>query len=110
MCIRDRGTLVYGVDGNIDAIQAISEGKMTATAKQQPDQLAILSTKNMYRVLNGEEIDGGWPVSYTHLDVYKRQVMSRTGLPYEFVETPPTVDARELDVYKRQVSAGIPKR
>ena len=55
-----QGTLVYGVDGNIDAIQAISEGKMTATAKQQPDQLAILSTKNMYRVLNGEEIDGDW--------------------------------------------------
>lgn len=25
-----------------------------------------------------------------------REVMSRTGLPYEFVETPPTVDAREL--------------
>ncbi|WP_343250195.1 transporter substrate-binding domain-containing protein [Diplocloster hominis] len=25
-----------------------------------------------------------------------KEVMSRTGLPYEFVETPPTVDAREL--------------
>jgi len=54
------GTLIYSVDGNQDAIQAIADGKITATAKQQPDQLAAQPVEDVFKVLNGEEIGHDW--------------------------------------------------
>lgn len=57
---RLKGTLVYAVDGNLDAIKAIADGRMTATAKQQPDQLAAQPVHDIFKVLNGESIGHDW--------------------------------------------------
>jgi len=65
---RLEGTLIYSVDGNEDALQAIVDGKMTGTAKQQPEKLAALAAEDIYKVLDGEELGHDWvvyvPVQY----------------------------------------------
>jgi ribose transport system substrate-binding protein len=51
---RDRGVLVYGVDGAPDAKKLIREGKMTATAAQSPMSIGKTAGETMYRLLRGE--------------------------------------------------------
>lgn len=54
------GVLVYGVDGTPDAIAAVASGEMEGTAKQQPEQLAIASTEDVYTYLETGKIDHDW--------------------------------------------------
>ena len=66
MCIRDRG-----IDNTryTTELPAISLKAQKATGEWQ---LQI-------KVAEGEARDSVWPVSYTHLDVYKRQHSYRIG-------------------------------
>lgn len=61
-------TLIYGIDGNEDAIQAIAKGEFTATAKQDPHALAVGATEDLFTVLNGGTIEHDFmtyvPVTY----------------------------------------------
>lgn len=57
---RLEGTLIYAVDGNQDAIKAIADGRMTATAKQQPDQLAAQPVHDIFKHINGQPIGHDW--------------------------------------------------
>ncbi|MEG1516025.1 MAG: sugar ABC transporter substrate-binding protein [Clostridia bacterium] len=54
------GTLIYGVDGNEDAIQAIQTGEFTMTAQQNPYELARQSTQDVLDVLAGKKIEHDW--------------------------------------------------
>ena len=63
-------------------------------------------------------VDGGHPVSYTHLDVYKRQLQShalcvvagRAGDHALFALLPRELADLIIDVYKRQLLASSPNR
>jgi len=73
----ETGTFIYGVDGAQDAYASIKEGKLTGTAKQQPNELARIPTEDIYTVLAGGTIDHDWltyvPVLYvdaTNVDEY----------------------------------------
>lgn len=57
---RLNGVLVYGVDGTPDALSAIAAGELAGTAKQQPDQLAIATTNDVYSVLKTGKVDHEW--------------------------------------------------
>ena len=61
-------TLIYGIDGNEDAIRAIAKGEFTATAKQNPYALAVGATEDLFTVLNGGTIEHDFmtyvPVTY----------------------------------------------
>lgn len=57
---RLEGVLVYGVDGTPEAMAAIAAGEMEGTSKQQPDQLAIATTKDVYAYLENGKIDHAW--------------------------------------------------
>lgn len=57
---RLKGTLIYSVDGNQDAIKAIADGRMTATAKQQPDQLAAQPVHDIFKAIRGEPLGHDW--------------------------------------------------
>ena len=54
------GTLIYGVDGNEDAILAIQAGDFTMTAQQNPYELARQSTQDVFDVLAGKSIEHDW--------------------------------------------------
>lgn len=71
---RLEGTLVYGVNGAPDALQAIKNGEMTATAKQQPDLMAKLSAEDVYSAIAGKEIDHDWEVYVPTILVDKTNV------------------------------------
>lgn len=54
------GTLIYGVDGNEDAILAIEDGDFTMTAQQNPYELARQSTQDVFDVLAGKAVEHDW--------------------------------------------------
>lgn len=54
---RDKGVLIYGVDGAPDAKKLIKEGKMTATAAQSPKGIGKTAAESMYKLLAGQKID-----------------------------------------------------
>jgi len=53
---RDKGVLIYGVDGAPDAKKLIREGKMTATAAQSPMSIGKTAGDTVYRILKGETV------------------------------------------------------
>ena len=66
MCIRDSGITVEGYEGNGKEPLYIVDGKEV--------------TPSVMSALNPDKIERVTAVSYTHLDVYKRQVL-RCGYP-----------------------------
>jgi ribose transport system substrate-binding protein len=54
---REKGVLIYGVDGSPDAKKMIKEGKITATAAQSPNGIGKTAANNMYKLLAGEKIE-----------------------------------------------------
>lgn len=54
---REKGVLIYGVDGSPDAKKMIKEGKITATAAQSPVTIGKTAADNMYKLLAGGKID-----------------------------------------------------
>ncbi len=48
---------VVGFDGTKDGIQAVKDGKLLATIKQQPDWMGMTAIDDMDQVLNGKTID-----------------------------------------------------
>ena len=50
--------LVFGFDGNDDAVAAIKEGTMHGTAAQDPNGMGQLGVSLAYRLCNGETIEG----------------------------------------------------
>jgi len=53
---RDKGVLIYGVDGAPDAKKLIREGKMTATAAQSPMSIGKTAGETAYHILKGETV------------------------------------------------------
>jgi ribose transport system substrate-binding protein len=53
--------LVFGFDGNDDAIAAIKEGSMHGTAAQDPNGMGRLGVELAYKLVNGETIVGDEP-------------------------------------------------
>jgi len=53
---RDKGVLIYGVDGAPDAKKLIREGKMTATAAQSPMSIGQTAAETAYHILKGETV------------------------------------------------------
>ena len=48
---------VVGVDGSSDGIKSIAEGKLGASAAQDPVKIGSVSVEQCYRVLAGEEVE-----------------------------------------------------
>ena len=48
---------VVGFDGTTDGLQAVKDGKMLATIKQQPDWMGLTDIDDMESVLDGKTID-----------------------------------------------------
>jgi ribose transport system substrate-binding protein len=65
---RDRGVLIYGVDGAPSAKRAIKDGKMTATAVQSPLNIGRTAARAAYAILVGEETEKKILVPVTLLD------------------------------------------
>ena len=63
----------------MDVAQWIRFDRRDVREFEQPDRPASVITNPPYAVRMGEqkEVAALYPVSYTHLDVYKRQVRSR---------------------------------
>jgi ribose transport system substrate-binding protein len=53
---REKGVLIYGVDGAPDAKRMIQEGKMTATAAQSPKGIGRLAAESAYRILGHQAV------------------------------------------------------
>jgi ribose transport system substrate-binding protein len=51
--------LVFGFDGNDDAIAAIKEGSMHGTAAQNPNGMGKLGVELAYKLVNSEALEGG---------------------------------------------------
>ena len=51
--------LVFGFDGNEDAVDAIKEGSMHGTAAQNPHGMGSLGVELAFRVVNGETLTSG---------------------------------------------------
>jgi ribose transport system substrate-binding protein len=54
---RDKGVLVYGVDGSPDAKKLIKEGKITATAAQSPKTIGKTAGETIYKILAGKSVE-----------------------------------------------------
>ncbi len=52
-----KGTIIYGVDGTEIAMEMIKKGKMTATAKQFPEEIGKIAAKTAYKYFDGEKVD-----------------------------------------------------
>jgi len=50
---------IYGVDGSMEAVQFIKEGKMAGSVRQRPGDLGRLSVLDLYTVLDGGTIPAG---------------------------------------------------
>lgn len=48
---------IVGVDGSDDAKAAIAEGKMLASAAQDPVQIGSVAIETAYKVIAGEEVE-----------------------------------------------------
>jgi ribose transport system substrate-binding protein len=48
---------VYGIDATDDALQAIRDGQMVATVKQQPDVEMATAVESAAKILRGEEVE-----------------------------------------------------
>lgn len=53
---REKGLLIYGVDGSPDAKKMVKEGKITATVAQSPMGIGRTAAEVAYKLLAGEEI------------------------------------------------------
>jgi ribose transport system substrate-binding protein len=54
---RQRGVLVYGVDGSPDAKRMIAEGRLTATAAQSPSKIGKTAAATAYALLSGQPVE-----------------------------------------------------
>ncbi|QCX34394.1 sugar ABC transporter substrate-binding protein [Caloramator sp. E03] len=54
---RDKGVLIYGVDGAPEAKKMIKEGKMTGTAAQSPKNIGKTAAETAYKLLKGESVE-----------------------------------------------------
>ena len=94
MCIRDRYNTYHEQKQRYAELQ---------TVKRNIDQILRRSEPQRRKEQSHE------PVSYTHLDVYKRQMIITTNLKLAELKNPPdlahariSVSYTHLDVYKRQ--------
>ena len=82
MCIRDSHEIEYtktqilnsAVVGKIAEIQRLTEELMMAAGNSIKDCREIERFLNKYMPATTKFIDAYHPVSYTHLDVYQRQI------------------------------------
>ena len=80
MCIRDRGngrtrrTLVYGVNAHLPQVfrSTVQSGQFLPADDESSARAFVVLGSKLRDELFGSENPLG-PVSYTHLDVYKRQ-------------------------------------
>ncbi|OQY32333.1 MAG: hypothetical protein B6241_11340 [Spirochaetaceae bacterium 4572_59] len=54
---REKGVLIYGVDGSPDAKKMVKEGKITATVAQSPMGIGRTAAEVAYKLLAGEDIE-----------------------------------------------------
>jgi ribose transport system substrate-binding protein len=54
---REKGVLIYGVDGAPDAKKMVKDGKMTGTAAQTPKGIGKKAAEVAYRILAGEKVE-----------------------------------------------------
>lgn len=54
---RDKGVLIYGVDGAPDAKKMIKEGRMTATAAQSPKGIGKIAAESVYKILANQKVE-----------------------------------------------------
>ena len=105
MCIRDRKGAVYGLYAREDIVYP--DGA-TGTIYKAGEQVASLTTDDKGQA----SVNGLYPVSYTHLDVYKRQKQKKRTITKSRVKksllAATTVSYTHLDVYKRQVPVLLP--
>ena len=73
--------VVVGLCGHgLSLIQALNEGQIPVIALETNLELPGVHTK-LATLVRVSDINGIGPVSYTHLDVYKRQCQERGELP-----------------------------
>lgn len=53
---------VIGIDGGVDAVQAVKDGTLLATIAQQPGAMGELSVETAIKVVNGETVPENQPV------------------------------------------------
>ena len=91
MCIRDRGDTAYEFENRKSVVLVIgvngvgkttSVGKLAGKLKDQGKKV-IVAAADTYRAAAGEQLTEWAPVSYTHLDVYKRQYITCGGTRYD---------------------------
>jgi len=56
-----KDVITVGFDGGTEALQAIKDGKMTATIMQQPGLMGQLAVENAQKLLKGESIEASIP-------------------------------------------------
>ena len=54
---RTKEIKVFGIDGTDDAIQAIKNGEMVATVRQQPALQMAKAVESAYKIINGETVE-----------------------------------------------------
>ena len=71
-----------GVDGNQGPLQMIKDGELGATVLQDAAGQVNAGIDAIVASIKGETVEKNYtvPVSYTHLDVYKRQILTRVKL------------------------------
>ena len=82
--------LVVGTDGTSEALDSVKAGELSATINDFPFYQSQVAAEMLVRKLSGQDVpekiysphavvdaDNCNPVSYTHLDVYKRQAVSK---------------------------------
>ncbi len=57
-----RDIIVVGFDATDDAVNAVNEGRLSATVAQQPKLIGSLGIDTAYKILNGESVEATIPV------------------------------------------------
>jgi ribose transport system substrate-binding protein len=65
---REKGVLIYGVDGAPGAKKSIKKGEMTATAAQSPKGIGKTAAEAAYKILKGEKVNKNIPVPVIFVD------------------------------------------
>jgi len=54
---REKEVVLVGFDGNADAVEAIKNGRLSATVAQEPEVMGKIGVESAVKVLNGEKLD-----------------------------------------------------
>ena len=84
--VSDRGAVLVCVTGQRDCDRLIKAGKRIAEERSIPLHVLCVQPTSAGFDADCEELEYLRPVSYTHLDVYKRQLYDLDGTPHVRVD------------------------